>query len=458
MAFDPRLVVAMGNRQPFAGMANAAMLSQQQGQPGMPQPQPQVQPITGPQPQGQEQPPIAPQAVQPFEAAADLTMGAQTADAVSGSPPKMGIVAMAEGGPVQHFASGGGSFSERNMTPEQIQMLSRINNFTGPGEQERLIDELQQKIIGQVPSGWKTSGEPTMPQQVVDAPPGIDPQAVAPIVEDVVKEKAAPVDDGYMARMKELLSGDEKLSDKDKWMALLQASLGTMAAASKPGATFLGSVGEGGGKGIEGLNDLRKERAINRMKQASLLQASHSDDALNKIREEQLEIQKKEFDLKEANSKDEKDPNSPKYKLLVAQAKQAAATAAYALAGVDLRRAGSSKVDNIMSRANALVAESREAGNPITLDEGIQRASGGIKDAALTYKDAVVMASKIVLVDPGGLMGKPPEEIEASIDAMAQRLMRNAKKNKPTDDDKGGSDTKLPGAKIKIDINGNRIS
>jgi hypothetical protein len=55
--------------------------------------------------------------------------------------------------------------------------------------------------------------------------------------------------------------GSDKLSSQDKNMALLQASLGTMAAASQPGAKFLGSIGQGGLVGLEGLEKAKALRA-----------------------------------------------------------------------------------------------------------------------------------------------------------------------------------------------------
>jgi hypothetical protein len=59
-------------------------------------------------------------------------------------------------------------------------------------------------------------------------------------------------------------------SSKDKYMALLQASLGTMAAASQPGAKFLGSIGQGGLLGVESLQKLKAARAEDRMKKMTL--------------------------------------------------------------------------------------------------------------------------------------------------------------------------------------------
>jgi hypothetical protein len=58
--------------------------------------------------------------------------------------------------------------------------------------------------------------------------------------------------------------GSDKLSSDDKYMALLQAGLGTMAAASQPGAKFLGSIGQGGLVGLEGLEKAKELKAKER--------------------------------------------------------------------------------------------------------------------------------------------------------------------------------------------------
>jgi len=64
---------------------------------------------------------------------------------------------------------------------------------------------------------------------------------------------------------------DAPISSRDKWMALLQASLGTMAAASQPGATALGSVGQGGLTGLQGLREVQAQRAKEKMSKDALV-------------------------------------------------------------------------------------------------------------------------------------------------------------------------------------------
>ena len=50
------------------------------------------------------------------------------------------------------------------------------------------------------------------------------------------------------------------LSKQDLWLALMQTGLGTMAAASQPGATALGSIGHGGMAGVRLARDLKRDK------------------------------------------------------------------------------------------------------------------------------------------------------------------------------------------------------
>jgi hypothetical protein len=86
------------------------------------------------------------------------------------------------------------------------------------------------------------------------------------------EKPARPAGRDYYALLEKMAEeGDSgATSSKDKYMALLQASLGTMAAASQPGGTFLGSIGQGGLLGVEGLQKAKAARAEDRMKKMTL--------------------------------------------------------------------------------------------------------------------------------------------------------------------------------------------
>ena len=96
---------------------------------------------------------------------------------------------------------------------------------------------------------------------------------------------------GLYADIRKRLADSENVdTSKDKYMALLQAGLGTMAAASQPGGTFLGSIGQGGLLGVKQLQEAKAARAERDMKNLSLrgTLAEH-EAALQQARTKQIE-------------------------------------------------------------------------------------------------------------------------------------------------------------------------
>ena len=106
---------------------------------------------------------------------------------------------------------------------------------------------------GQVAPG----GEVVAP--VVEAGADIDSVAYENALAEIQKNRPETSLDTLKKMVRD--RGSDKLSSQDKNMALLQASLGTMAAASQPGAKFLGSIGQGGLVGLEGLEKAKALRA-----------------------------------------------------------------------------------------------------------------------------------------------------------------------------------------------------
>jgi len=149
----------------------------------------------------------------------------------------------------------------------------------------------------------------TVEQLAAKKPPVPD----AAVAEDTSQK---PVDDGgYAERMKKLLDDDEgDMTPRERSMALIQAGAAMMAAASKPGATFLGSAGEGLTKGLEGFNETRSNRAVKRMKQAAMLQAERQAGIENTRGNRALELQEQDNKLARDKYDTEKDPNSPENK------------------------------------------------------------------------------------------------------------------------------------------------
>ena len=140
------------------------------------------------------------------------------------------------------------------------------------------------------------------------------PSAPAPDAAGDTSQK--PVDDGgYAERMKKLLDDDEgDMTPRERSMALIQAGAAMMAAASKPGATFLGSAGEGLTKGLEGFNETRSNRAVKRMKQAAMLQAERQAGIENTRGNKLLAVQEETAKLARDQYNTNKDPNSPENK------------------------------------------------------------------------------------------------------------------------------------------------
>ena len=102
----------------------------------------------------------------------------------------------------------------------------------------------------------------SVPEIVLESVPvvkaGADIDSVA--YENALAEIQKNRPETSLETLKKMISdrGSDKISSQDKNLAFLQASLGTMAAASQPGAKFLGSVGQGGLVGLESLQKAKE--------------------------------------------------------------------------------------------------------------------------------------------------------------------------------------------------------
>ena len=148
--------------------------------------------------------------------------------------------------------------------------------------------------------------------QALTSPP---PAAVEPGKPDPAAEalnaRKQEESNAHKERMDKLLGDDQPLSAQDKWMALARAGFAT-AAGSSPHA--LQNIGAGLGKGVESLDELRKERAINRMKQATLEQSRRSEELTSEDRKTTAGIQQQLADVQKGRLAIERDPNSPENK------------------------------------------------------------------------------------------------------------------------------------------------
>ena len=291
MAFNP--MQSLDPRDPSLSPVQRMLAMKQSQQPnGQPMPQGQlgmaapqmpapIQPgiLTDAQQQNEGQQPPPPWAVLPGQ---DLMAGAAEADKVSGSPAKTGIATFAQGGAVRGYDAGGG------VAPDPQQLKQIIDDPSTPPDVKFKANAALQMMGGQTaPIEEVVSSATRLPMEEAPAPGNDDPS-------------------GYYAMMrKEMEGGDAPVSKQDKWMALLQASLGTMAAAGQPGATALGSVGQGGLVGIQGLRELQAQRAQERMRKMVLTgQLAQHQDTLQQ-RRDALEQVKAEAELNRVLKRDE---------------------------------------------------------------------------------------------------------------------------------------------------------
>jgi len=233
---------------------------------------------------------------------------------------------------------GGGFFGTKKSVPELLSEMEaaksaefRRTNVSGLAgarpESVTGIDEVQPysyptpmgpasaPIVASQPVDPAAVVRLSAPKRAADAA-AAQPPAPAPDAANEKDTSQKPVDDGgYAERMKKLLDDDEgDMTPREKSMALIQAGAAMMAGASKPGATFLGSAGEGLTKGLEGFNETRSNRAVKRMKQAAMLQAERQAGIENTRGNRALELQEQDNKLARDKYDTDKDPNSPENK------------------------------------------------------------------------------------------------------------------------------------------------
>jgi hypothetical protein len=168
---------------------------------------------------------------------------------------------------------------------QSLKNLAPVKFFLKPSsikENEKLVNETKEKKEKYIKDNPLPSEKTIIPPPPVAAAPGPALSVAAPIVPVVaptvppVVKAGADIDsvayenalaeiqknrpETSLETLKKLVSdrGSDKISSQDKNLAFLQASLGTMAAASQPGAKFLGSIGQGGLVGLESLQKAKE--------------------------------------------------------------------------------------------------------------------------------------------------------------------------------------------------------
>jgi hypothetical protein len=228
--------------------------------------------------QGPEEQPEIPQR----QAAPEAPQESSTAALMSGAADASRVAAMAHGGAVKGYAGRGPVIGQDGLPPDPNELLRIATTAIDP------ITRFRAKAALSAMRGQGAPQEAAPPPEAVPMQP---PQArmqqfamQAPTMPDVNIEQPEPAPAAgpekparsggkdYYALLEKMAEegGSEATPEKDKYMALLQAGLGTMAAASQPGAKFLGSIGQGGLMGVEGLEKLKAARAQDRMKKMTL--------------------------------------------------------------------------------------------------------------------------------------------------------------------------------------------
>ena len=235
------------------------------------------------------------------QAAPEAPQNPSTEALMSGAADASRVAAMAQGGAVRHYENGtdGNDPSSYNnlenlSLPELVNIIE--DPTTEPSVRARAISKatISRQVAPPVaaPPPEAVSMPPPqarMQQFAMQAPsmPDVNIEQPEPDPAAGQEKPARPAGRDYYALLEKMAEeGDSgAIPAKDKYMALLQAGLGTMAAASQPGAKFLGSIGQGGLMGVKELQEAKAARAQDRMKKISLYGtlATHQENIAEKI-------------------------------------------------------------------------------------------------------------------------------------------------------------------------------
>jgi len=265
--------------------------------------------------QGPEEQPEIPQR----QAAPEAPQNPSTEALMSGAADAARVAAMAQGGAVKGYAGSGAVIGQDGLPPDPTELLRIATTTIDPITRSRAKAALNamrgqvapQEVAPPPESAPMQPPQARMQQFAMQAPsmPDVNIEQPEPDPAAGQEKPARPAGRDYYALLEKMAEegGSEATSSKDKYMALLQASLGTMAAASQPGGTFLGSIGQGGLLGVESLQKLKAARAEDRMKKMTLYgtlagrqEASEDRDAAlaqaKLLAEEKLRNDQKQFD------------------------------------------------------------------------------------------------------------------------------------------------------------------
>jgi hypothetical protein len=221
-----------------------------------------------------------------------------------------GIVSLAHGGAVQHFAGGGGygdeyagtmSGFEEDPSALALDQL-RIQKLLAQKKEKELQDkqeflrnsapQLAQKLPAQATQGNAPVFQSTDAQMAADQGYRLPSKEVP--VQEKPSQKASPAEEeqfNLMNYIKQRQASIDKASMDDKNMALLAAGMGMMAGTS-PYA--FSNIGAGGLQGVQQLAASQKLRASQEAAMGKLYGSASQAEMLNKLRQETLKQRQEE--------------------------------------------------------------------------------------------------------------------------------------------------------------------
>jgi len=157
---------------------------------------------------------------------------------------------------------GAGAFGKLFGNPSQVSISGdEVGAVAAPGPAAPVAPRPAIKA-GPAAAPGRVALTPKVVAPVVEAGADVDSVAYENALAEIQKNRPETSLDTLKKMVRD--RGSDKLSSDDINMALIQAGLGTMAAASQPGAKFLGSIGQGGLVGLEGLEKAKELKAKER--------------------------------------------------------------------------------------------------------------------------------------------------------------------------------------------------
>lgn len=186
------------------------------------------------------------------------------------------------GGGIVAFSGGGGPL-DPDYEPNFLEQFM-------PRQEERIEATQPPRIAASRPAAKKSSRRGATDTVAEATPPVKDPNAPKSLEEYISEVEAAQNKRGLGAADTEQMASVEKQrgeakqqAKSDRWLGLAQAGFKMAQAASRPGATFLGSLGEGGADLTGTIREINKElRDTERATQTQLYQIRRGQEEISR--------------------------------------------------------------------------------------------------------------------------------------------------------------------------------